>query len=119
VKRGATMTLKGLNVRIYPNKKQKLFIQCNFGYTRFVWNQMLHMLIERYENNPKAPFPNAYALNLLLPALKREYTWLKEAESTSLQSTNHDLVEAYKRFFKQKHGFPKFKSKKFFKQSYQ
>ncbi|MET1247170.1 helix-turn-helix domain-containing protein [Sporolactobacillus sp. STCC-11] len=26
------MTLKGLNVRIYPNKKQKLLIQCNFGY---------------------------------------------------------------------------------------
>ncbi|TGA96110.1 transposase [Sporolactobacillus shoreae] len=113
------MPLKGLKVRIYPNKKQKLFIQCNFGYTRFVWNQMLAMLIERHKNNPDAPFLNAYALNNLLPALKKEYPWLKEAESTSLQITNHDLVEAFKKFFKQKHGFPKFKSKKFLKQSYQ
>ncbi|MDN3954212.1 RNA-guided endonuclease TnpB family protein [Sporolactobacillus laevolacticus] len=113
------MSLKGLKVRIYPNKKQKLLIQCNFGYTRFVWNQMLNMLIKRYKNNPKAPFLNAYALNNLLPVLKKEYPWLKEAESTSLQIANHDLVEAYKRFFRQKHEFPKFKSKKFFKQSYQ
>jgi transposase, IS605 OrfB family, central region len=113
------MTLKGLKVRIYPNKKQKLFIQCNFGYTRFVWNQMLGMMIERHKNNPDAPFLNAFALNNLLPALKKECPWLKEAESTSLQNSNHDLVEAYKKFFKQKHGFPKFKSKKQFKQSYQ
>jgi len=113
------MPLKGLKVRIYPNKKQKLLIQSNFGYNRFVWNQMLHMLIERYKNNPKTPFLNAYTLNNLLPALKKEYPWLKDAESTSLQATNHDLVEAYKKFFKQKHGFPKFKSKKSFKKSYQ
>ncbi|WP_093671882.1 helix-turn-helix domain-containing protein [Sporolactobacillus nakayamae] len=38
------MILKGLNIHIYPNKKQKLLIQCNFGYNRFVWNQMLHVV---------------------------------------------------------------------------
>ena len=79
---------------------------------------MLDMMIERYKNNPKAPFLNAFALNNLLPALKTEYPWLKEAESTSLQSTNHNLIEAYKKFFKEHAGFPKFKSRKFPKQSY-
>ena len=112
------MTLKGVKLRIYPNQEQKLKIKLNFGYNRFVWNQMLSMMIKRYENNPKAPFLNAFALDNLLPQLKREHTWLKEAESTSLQAINHDLIEAYKKFFKEHSGFPKFKSRKFPKQSY-
>jgi len=112
------MTLKGVKLRIYPNSEQQLKIKRNFGYNRFVWNQMLSMMIKRYENNPKASFLSAYTLDSLLPCLKMEYPWLKEAESTSLQETNHDLVEAYKKFFKEHHGFPKFKSRKFPKQSY-
>lgn len=112
------MTLKGIKMRIYPNQEQQLKIKLNFGYNRFVWNQMLNMMITRYENNPEAQFLNAFALNNLLPALKTEYPWLKDAESTSLQSTNHNLVEAYKKFFKQHKGFPKFKSRRTPKQSY-
>ena len=112
------MTLKGIKLRIYPNREQQLKIKLNFGYNRFVWNQMLNMMIERYRNNSEAPFLNAFALNNLLPDLKTEYPWLKEAESTSLQATNHDLVEAYKKFFRMHRGFPKFKSRKFPKQSY-
>ena len=113
------MALKGVKLRIYPNQEQQLKIKLNFGYNRFVWNQMLNMMIERYDNNPEAPFLNAFALNNILPALKTEFNWLKEAESTSLQATNHDLVEAYKKFFKMHKGFPKFKSRKYPKQSYQ
>ena len=112
------MALKGTKLRIYPNQEQQLKIKLNFGYNRFVWNQMLNMMIERYHNNPEAPFLNAFALNNLLPALKNEYPWLKEADSTSLQSTNHDLIEAYRKFFREHQGFPKFKSRKFPKQSY-
>lgn len=114
-----SMVLKGLKLRIYPNEYQKELIEFNFGANRFVWNQMLDMLIKRYDNNPDSKFLNAFALNYLLKPLKVEYPWLKKAESTSLQSTNHDLIEAYKRFFKKTSKFPKFKSKKYLKQSYQ
>ena len=113
------MTYKGIKLRIYPNQEQQLKIKLNFGYNRFVWNQMLNMMIKRYQNNPDAKFLNAFALNNLLPALKTEHEWLKDAESTSLQATNHDLVAAYKKFFKLHKGFPKFKSRKYPKQSYQ
>lgn len=113
------MTLKGIKLRIYPNLEQQDKIIANFGYNRFVWNQMLDMMIQRYENNPEAPFLNTFALNNLLKQLKIENTFLKDAESTSLQNTNHDLVEAYKKFFREHKGFPKFKSRKFPKQSYQ
>ena len=80
---------------------------------------MLNMLMTRHQHNPAAKFLNAFDLNNLLPALKTEYPWLKDAESTSLQVTNHDLIEAFKQFFKKQHGFPKFKSLKYPKQSYQ
>ncbi|KRL20760.1 RNA-guided endonuclease TnpB family protein [Lentilactobacillus kisonensis] len=113
------MVLAGMKLRIYPNQTQQLQIKLNFGYNRFVWNQMLNMLIKRHENNPQAPLPSAFALNNLLPGLKAEYPWLKSAESTSLQATNHDLIATYQRFFQSRHGFPKFKSRKFPKQSYQ
>ncbi|RYL93724.1 helix-turn-helix domain-containing protein, partial [Sporolactobacillus sp. THM19-2] len=55
------MVLKGLKLRIYPDKEQKLKIKLNFGYNRFVWNQMLNMMIERYHNNPDSSFLNAFA----------------------------------------------------------
>ena len=113
------MVLKGIKLRIYPSKEQQLNIKLNFGYNRFVWNQMLNMLQERYKNNPELPFPSVFTLNNLLPTIKLEYPWLKDAESRSLQITCKNLVDAYKKFFKMRKGFPKFKSRKFPKQSYQ
>lgn len=113
------MTYQGIKLRLYPNQDQQLKIKLNFGCNRFVWNQMLNMLIMRHQNNPEAKFLNVFALNYLLSALKTEYPWLKDAESTSLQVTNHDLIEAFKQFFKKQRGFPKFKSRKHPKQSYQ
>ena len=67
------MALKGVKLRIYPNSEQQLKIKRNFGYNRFIWNQMLNMMINRHKNNPKAPFLSAYTLDKLLPCLKTEY----------------------------------------------
>ena len=113
------IVLKGIKLRIYPSKEQQTSIKLNFGYNRFVWNQMLGMLQERYVNNPKLPFPSTFTLNNLLPTIKIEYPWLKDAESKSLQITCKNLVDSYKKAFKRHGGFPKFKSKKYPKQSYQ
>ncbi|ANZ60389.1 RNA-guided endonuclease TnpB family protein [Secundilactobacillus paracollinoides] len=113
------MVLKGFKLRLYPNEAQQLAINQNFGFNRFIWNQMLGMLIKRYENSPETKLLSAFDLNNLLPTLKQEYPWLKQAESTSLQCTNADLIGAYKKFFKGHAGFPRFKSRKYPKQSYQ
>lgn len=112
------MTLKGIKLRIYPNREQQLEIKLNFGYNRFVWNQMLGMMIKRHDNNPKAKFLNAFDLNTLLPALKTEHPWLKDGIAQSYQQSIKDLSLAYKKFFKEHVGFPKFKSRKFPKQSF-
>ena len=42
---------KGIECKLYPNQKQAELIQMTFGHTRFIWNQMLGMLKERYQNN--------------------------------------------------------------------
>ncbi|QCX25188.1 RNA-guided endonuclease TnpB family protein [Companilactobacillus futsaii] len=113
------MVLKGIKLRIYPDGYQKELIEYNFGANRFVWNNMLDMMIKRHENNPDLKSLKAFDLNYILTTFKKEHTWLKKAESTSLQVSNKDLFEAYKGFFSKKRKFPRFKSKKYPKQSYQ
>ena len=44
--------------------------------------------------------------------LKSELEWLKEVDSTALQSSLQDLDRAYQKFFKEHSGYPKFKSKR-------
>ncbi|WP_346434759.1 RNA-guided endonuclease TnpB family protein [uncultured Methanoculleus sp.] len=50
---------------------------------------------------------------------KEEYPWLTEVNSQSLQSANKNLDNAFTRFFREKKGFPRFKSKKNPVQSFQ
>lgn len=107
------MVLKAVKMRIYPNSGQCDRLMQTFGCTRFVWNQMLNMQIERRKNNPKAKFVNAFGMNNLLKRLKEEYPWLKQAESTALQSANRNLADAFQRFFKGQNKFPHFKSRKY------
>jgi len=116
---GEHMTLKGMKLRIYPTEFQIHCIESNFGCVRKVWNLMLAMQKDRYENNPDCKFVSNFDMNILLPLLKKEYPYLKEVESTSLQCVNKDLSEAFKKFFREHTGYPKFKSRKYPRQSYQ
>jgi putative transposase len=43
---------------------------------------------------------------------KRELTWLKEVDSTSLQNTRKHLADAFQRFFQKQNDAPRFKSRK-------
>ena len=114
--------LKAYRYRIYPNKEQEILINKNIGCTRFVFNHYLSERIDNYKEAQKSLNYSDNANNLKL--LKKEYEWLKEVESTSLQQTLRDLDQAYKNFFRRvkqggdKAGFPKFKSKRNNKQSY-
>lgn len=79
---------------------------------------MLAMQIERYKNNKNSKLVSRYGMNYLLPQLKREHPWLKENDASSLQNSCETLVVAYQRFFKKINGYPKFKSRKYHRQSY-
>jgi len=111
------MTLRAIKTRIYPNQTQQEKIIANFGCCRFVWNQLLDMQIERYKNG--GLYVNEFGMNYLIKSLKQEYSFLKQADSTSLQHVSKNLNNAFQKLFKEHSGRPKFKSRKFPKQSYQ
>ena len=104
--------LKGIKIKIYPNQEQIQFLEKNIGNARFVWNQMLNMWNTRYQNNPNLPALGKYDLSSLLPTMKKEYEFLKESESTSLQFVCETLHGSFIEFFKKTRRHPRFKSKK-------
>ena len=110
--------LKGIKLRLYPNKNQQDQLQQMFGNDRFIWNIMLDMAKTRYHNNPSAKFVSEYGMDYLIKQLKVEYPFLKESDATSLQVSNHNLDQAFKILFKHKGGYPRFKSRRSAKQSY-
>ena len=107
---------KGFKVRIYPNKTQQELINKTFGCVRFVYNYFLDKRIKLYKEENKTL--NYYDCSKLLTELKKENQWLKEPDKFALQNSLKDLDNAYKKFFKEHKGFPKFKSKKNRNQSY-
>lgn len=109
---------KGIKVRLYPNVKQKEQLAQMFGNDRKVWNTLLDMINNRYNNNPKSQFLSEYDLNYLLPQLKRELIYLKYSDSSSLQVVVHNLVQSFKMLFKHQGGHPHFHSKNSTRQSY-
>ncbi|GAA3628138.1 hypothetical protein GCM10022297_03370 [Lactobacillus hamsteri] len=113
--------LKGIKLRLYPNKTQQDQLEQMFGNDRFVWNQMLAMMNERYQNNKDLPFLGKFKLNYLLKPLKKEYPFLKNSDSSSLQVVNEFLTQSWKNFFQDKSGQigkPRFHSRKYLKKSY-
>lgn len=107
---------KAYSFRLYPTKGQEQRIRRTIGCCRFVYNHFLARRKEAYERDGATL--NQYACMRELPALKQQYPWLKEADSTALQRAIEDLDSAFQRFFREKKGYPRFKSKKNPRQSY-
>ncbi|WP_367333582.1 RNA-guided endonuclease TnpB family protein [Limosilactobacillus sp.] len=109
--------IKGIKLRLYPNAQQREQLWQMFN-NRFVWNQMLAMAKERYQNNPSSHFVNEYGMNYLLKRLKQEYPFLRASDSTSFLVVNHNLAQAFKMLFKHRGGYPRFKSRRAIRQAY-
>ena len=110
--------IKGIKLRLYPNAQQREQLWQMFGNDRFVWNQMLAMARERYQNNPSSHFVNEYGMNYLLKRLKQEYPFLRVSDSTSFLVVNHNLAQAFKMLFRHQGGYPRFKSRRSTRQAY-
>lgn len=110
--------MKTYTVKLYPTKKQQLVIDKTIGCCRFIYNQMLNERITVY-NLFKDDKDKLYSYKYKTEKeYKKEFSFLKEATSRSLQQTNRNLLTAYQRFFKGMSKFPKFKKKKLCKWSY-
>ena len=102
---------------MYPNKAQIKMIWKHIGTCRFLYNLSLEEKIRAFQSENKSL--TMFDLNNRIPELKKQYEWMSETNSQSLQAVNRNVETAFKNFFRKKADFPEFKSKKNPVQSFQ
>jgi len=100
---------KAFKFRLHPTKEQAVLINKTIGCSRFVYNHFLDKWNTAFNITGKGLSYNTCATHL--PILKKEYEWLKEVDSTALQSSVRNMSQAYDKFFKKQNNKPVFKSK--------
>ena len=110
--------LKTYEYRIYPNNSQQVMLAKHFGCVRFVYNKALAMKTSLYEKEQKSI--SKFELSKEITKWKSEEgtEWLKEVQAQALQQAMTDLDSAFIKFFREKKGYPKFKSKHNYRYSY-
>lgn len=108
---------KGVKFRAYPTKEQQNLINQTFGCCRFVYNWGLAVRKDAYKANKRIGYVQTSAM---LTQLKRlnEFAFLKTVDSAALQQSLRDLDRAFKNFFEKHARYPRFKSKRIYRQSY-
>ncbi|SNT70846.1 transposase [Psychrobacter sp. LV10R520-6] len=95
--------LKSYKFRLYPTDDQQVSFAKSFGCARFIWNRMLADKIKHYDCH-KESLKNTPA------QYKKEFEWLKEADSLALANVQLNIQKAFQSFFKvPDFGFPNFK----------
>jgi putative transposase len=110
--------LKAYRYRIYPTKDQQNLIITHFGACRFVYNWALEQKIKTYEQSENH-LSRFDLQSILVHKVKRENDWLKTVNSQALLASLINVESAFTKFFREKTGFPNFKSKKNPVQSFQ
>lgn len=112
------MKYRAYKYRLYPNKQQEVLLAKHFGCCRFIYNYALDKKIKAYQKDKTNL--SRFDIQADLPKMKKseEYHWLSEVNSLSLQAALANLDSAFVKFFREKKGFPNFKSKKASKQSF-
>lgn len=102
---------KGLEVRLYPSKEQRVLIDRTLGCSRFVYNHVLGMKKELWEDYKLSFNPN-------LKSFKEEWKFLTKVPSQALANSYMDCLTAFNNFFNSLKGkskaeqkFPKFHKK--------
>jgi putative transposase len=104
--------IKAYKYRLNPNEEQRIFFEKSFGCARYVYNWGLNLRKEVYEQ--RGDIIGVADLCKQLTNIKNDETtkWLSEAVAQSLQTSIRNMDAAYTKFFREKKGFPKFKSKR-------
>ena len=112
------MILRAYKYRAYPTKEQEVLLAKHFGCSRWIYNYALDKKIKTYQTTKESL--SRFTIQKDLPELKKaeETKWLKEVNSQSLQASLENLDKSFTKFFRDKKGFPKFKSKHDNRQSF-
>ena len=105
--------LRGIKVRLYPNKEQQTRLNQVLGCYRFVYNKTLELKKTAYDVDKRTLGLTDISKWFHGTLLKDEnYAWLQEQNTKVMKQSIRQMLDAYTKFFKQHNGFPKFKSKK-------
>lgn len=102
---------RGIDIRLYPNKGQRNFINKMIGAVRVVYNASLYRRQKHYDETKTT-------LKMKPTDLYDEFPWMKELDSQGLCNAFMDLNSAYQKWFgslkgknKGKFKAPRFKKK--------
>ena len=105
--------LRAIKIRLYPNVTQAIQINKLLGCYRVVYNQCLARKINSYKENKVSENLSTLGQFVHHELLKDDnFIWLREQNTKVLKQAVNDMLSAYKNFFKQHTGYPRFKSKK-------
>lgn len=108
--------ISGYKIKLKPNNKQKQKLMECFGVSRFAYNWALNYQKKNYEQGNK--YISERKLRKIFTKYKEENKWLYNYSNDITKQAIKDLDRAYQNFFKGLSAFPKFKSKKYSKQSF-
>jgi putative transposase len=87
---------KSYRFRLYPDKEQQDILDFNIDCSRFVFNHVKarYELYRQHakELNLKPIYPSRKLFNQILNDLKKEYPFLKKANSAALQIAYDNLI---------------------------
>lgn len=102
---------KGLEIRLYPSKEQRVLIDRTLGCSRFVYNHVLSLKKELWEDYK-------LSFNPKLKSFKEEWKFLTKVSAQALANSYMDCMTAFNNFFNSIKGkskavqkFPKFHKK--------
>ncbi|MBR8183305.1 transposase [Burkholderia ambifaria] len=97
--------------RFYPTSEQAAILARTFGCARFVYNRMLRMRIDAWQQYQKSI--GYHETSAALTALKKtpEHSWLNEVSSVPLQQALRHLQTAFANFFTKRAKYPNFRRK--------
>ena len=105
--------LKSFKTEINPTSEQKVKINKTIGTCRYIYNLYLSHNKTLYDKGEKFMSGKSFSVwlnNEYIPN-NPDKGWIKEVSSKSVKKSIEDGYIAFKRFFKNQSGFPKFKKK--------
>jgi putative transposase len=100
---------KAFKFKLGPTAEQEVMLNKTVGCCRFVYNYFLKLNINQYEKDKTFVFNHQMVTRL--PELKKQFSFLSEVFSQSLQTAVRNLSTSFNNFFHKQSAFPTFKKK--------
>lgn len=101
--------LQAFKFELMPDGEPQRDMRRFAGACRFVYNKALEIQKTNYAAGGK--FIGYVSMANRIPEWKKEFEWLRQSPSHTLQQSLKDAERAYKNFFEKRADFPRFKKK--------